>query len=360
MSQELSFNRSRLSNLGNTCYQNAVLHPLIHTPNGFIEFIMSGVYLKNFNSKSESEIYDSLTFQLHRILNAIFKSNDTELNINTWKRIVGQKNAFFDGYNQNDAQEFLSFIIEKITEEIGNQVKFIPTRKVDISYLSLSQKILNIQADNYWNCFHRKKYSLMVPMFSGLFRTKLTYLDSGAISSNFAPFTIIPLNLPDNKIDTLTLNDCFDELINEEELDKDNMVSGKLSYGKYLGKKQETIWKLPKYMTVQLKRFKYNDFGQISMKDTRKVSYPLEIDMSKYIDEASKYKKLSNKYKLYGVTLHHGMMMGSFSSGHYIALVQNRTNNKWYLYNDDKKPCELDEKMIINNNAYILYYVRKD
>jgi ubiquitin C-terminal hydrolase len=198
----------------------------------------------------------------------------------------------------------------------------------------------------------------MVPMFSGLFRTKLTYLDSGAVSSNFAPFTVLPLTLP--KKDELSLQDCLDELTHEEELDKDNMVSGKLSYGKYLGKKQETIWKLPKYMTIQLKRFKYNDYGQVSMKDTRKVSYPLEIDMSKYIDKSSKYNGEGNNYKLYGVTLHHGMMMGGFSSGHYISLVKNRSNGKWYLYNDDKTPCELRDDIVVNNNAYILYYVRDD
>ena len=243
MSEIKSYNSSRLSNLGNTCYQNAVLHPLIHTPNGFIEFIMSGEYLKSFVGKSETEIYDTLSFQFHRILNAIYRKNDAELNINTWKRIVGKKNAFFDGYGQNDAQEFLSFIIDKMSEELGCEVKYIPTRKVDISDLSLEDKILNIKADNYWNIYHRKKYSLMIPMFSGLFKTRLTYLDSGGITNTFAPFTILPLNIP--KKSEVSLEDCLEELLTEESLDRENMISGKMSYGKYLGKKKR------KYMEVK-------------------------------------------------------------------------------------------------------------
>ena len=354
-----SFNKSRLSNLGNTCYQNAVLHPLIHTPNGFIEFIMSGFYMKSMEDKDEDEIQDTLIFQFHRIANAIFRRNDKELNTNSWKKKVGEKNAFFDGYGQNDAQEFLSFLIDKFTDEVGIEIKYIPTKRVDISDLTLAQRILNVKADKYWNIFHRKKYSLMVPFFSGLFRTRLTYLDSGAKTSNFVPFTVLPLGIPQME-DDITLQDCLRHMMEEEELDKDNMISGKLSYGKFLGKKRETIWKLPKYMTIQLKRFKYNDYGQVSTKDNRKVHYPLEIDMSEYIDVSSKYKKLNNNYKLYGVTLHHGMMMGGFSSGHYIALVKNRSNRKWYLYNDDHEPMEVEERMLVNNNAYLLYYVRED
>lgn len=353
------FNKSRLSNLGNTCYQNAVLHPLIHTPSGFVEFIMSGFYLKSLEGKSEKEITDTLIFQFHRILNSIFKDNNRELNIYTWKRKVGEKNVMFSDYSQNDSPEFLLFIIDKFTEEVGCEIKYIPTRRVDVSHLSLSQKILNIKADSYWTRFHKKNYSLMVPFFSGLFRTRLTYLDSGAKTSNFTPFTVMPVMIPEKDGD-ITLADCLRNMMTEEELDKDNMISGKLSYGKYLGKKRETIWKLPKYMTIQLKRFKYNDYGQVSTKDSRKVDYPLEIDMTEFIDESSKYRKLENKYKLYGVTSHHGMMMGGFSAGHYISLVKNRSDGNWYLYNDDKTPMKLEERMLVNRNAYLLYYVRED
>lgn len=352
-------NYSRLSNLGNTCYQNAVLHPLIHSPGGFSEFIMTGDYLDCIADKTDEKIYRSLIFQYHRILNSIFKDDNCELNINSWKKLVGQKNAFFSGFDQQDSQEFLSYIIDKMSEEVGQELKIIPTRKVCISDFSISSKILNIKADSRWEKFHKKKYSIMVPFFCGMFRTKLKYLDSGAVTNSFTPFNIIPLSIPKD-MENVKLTDCLEELSKEEELDKDNRVKGKLSYGKAFALKQESIWKLPKYLIFNLKRFVYNDYGQISTKDSTLVDYPLDLDMSKYINKDSKYSKINNKYHLYGVTLHHGIMMGGFSAGHYVAYVKNRTNKKWYLYNDDNKPTRVKKENLVNSSAYLLFYARND
>lgn len=352
-------NYSRLGNLGNTCYQNAVLHPLIHTPGGFIEFIMSGQYLDCMEEKQHDKISHTLIFQFHRILNSIFKNNNSKLDINTWKSLVGQKNVFFEGSEQQDAQEFLSYIIDKMTEEVGTKINFVSTKKINIDTFSINSKILNIQADNQWNKFLNKKYSIMIPLFTGMFRTRLTYLDSKAQTNNFVPFNIFPLSIPRDR-DEVQLVECLREFNKNEKLDEENLVKGKLSYGKSFVQKQESIWKLPKYLIFNLKRFKYNNFGQISTKDTTMVNYPLDLDMKEFIDKESKYSKLDNIYQLYGITLHHGVMMGGFSAGHYVSFVKNRTDNNWYIYNDDHTPIKIDYTNIVNSSAYLLFYSRKD
>lgn len=352
-------NESRLSNLGNTCYQNAVLHPLMHSPGGFIEYILSGEYLTFLKkNKSDEEIYKTLVFQFHRILNAIFKSKEAELSINTWKELVGKKNDTFAGYSQQDAQEFLSFVIDKMCEEVGCKMKFVATLYVDNSDWSRRKKLLNLKADHSWERFNRRFYSLMVPMFSGQYRTKLEYLDSGALSNTFVPFNTLQVPILTDK--NTTLDNCLMNIGKEEEMDKDNLVTSDLCYGKTHAKKTESIWKLPKYMIINLKRFNYNQFHQISTKNTAYVNYPLEIDMSKYIDDDSKYKSLNNNYYLYGVTLHLGIMFGAMSGGHYISYVRNRTDKKWYIYNDDHKLVELKARNLVNKNAYLLFYCRKD
>ncbi|ADO67491.1 putative ubiquitin carboxyl-terminal hydrolase [Cafeteria roenbergensis virus] len=352
-------NYSRLGNLGNTCYQNAVLHPLIHTPGGFIEFVMSGHYLDCMEEKKHEQIYQTLIFQFHRILNSIFKNNNSRLDINTWKKLVGEKNVFFEGSEQQDAHEFLSYIIDKMAEEVGTKIKFVSTKKINIDNFTFNSKLLNIQADNQWNKFLHKKYSIMIPLFTGMFRTKLTYLDSNAQTNNFVPFNVFPLPIPQGK-DEVGLVECLKEFNKDEKLDKENLVKGKLSYGKSFAQKQESIWKLPKYLIFNLKRFKYNNFGQISTKDSTLVKYPLELDMKHFIDSESKYNKLEHKYQLYGITLHHGVMMGGFSAGHYVSYVKNRTDNNWYLYNDDHTPIKIEPTNIINSSAYLLFYARKD
>lgn len=353
-------NETRLTNLGNTCYQNSVLHCLIHTPGGFNEYILSGAYLDSLKFKfNEDKIYKTLIFQYHRITDNIYKSGKKNiLSIHTWTHLVGIKNDVFSGFEQQDAQEFLNYIIDQFSEECGQKVLFLP-KKHHNYILTLKNKILNTKADLSWEQFLKKKFSILVPMFFGLFRTQLKYDDSNYMSNTFTPFNIIQLHIP--TIENPTIFNCLDLFLEKEILDKHNAIESINSYGKTTGEKQETIWKLPKYLFFQIKRFKYNDYGQVSTKDNTLVKYPIKLNMNQYIDPNSKYYQLEHKYKLWGVVLHHGFMRGGFSAGHYVAFLKNRSDGNWYLYNDDNKPEKIDNpKNLINQNAYLLMYHRID
>lgn len=50
---------------------------------------------------------------------------------------------------------------------------------------------------------------------------------------------------------------------------------------------------------------------------------------------------------------------GSLTYGHYTATVKNPFNNFWYRY-DDQSRTRIPESQIPKENAYILFYQRKD
>lgn len=339
--------KSRLKNLGNTCYQNAVLMPLIHTPGNFIKI------LNEFFYKVEK---DTISYVLYKMIKNILENRNHILNPRQLKKVVGEKNILFAGFEQNDSQEFLSFLIDSISEELGKEKLFFPSRKVDISNLDKFDKLLNMKAESQYNLYLKKYYSSLVENFYGMFRSKIIYNDSMAMKNNFTPFNILSLSIP--KLGkNLSLNDCLKYFNRKEELDQNNLVESKMNYGKQKISKQESLWKLPNYLFIHLKRFEYNDYGKILKKDNTPVFYPEEIDFSNVIDPSSKYKNLDNKYYLYALTLHQGILTNRLSCGHYISYVKNKYNNKWYLYNDDK-PVERVYN-IQNNNTYILYYAKK-
>jgi len=351
-------NMSRISNLGNTCYQNGVLHPLIHSPEGFIEYFLTGNYLQQLSKiKTTDEIKETLLFQFHRILNSVFKNEDLTLNPHTWKKMCGEKNDIFEGFHQQDAQEFLSFIIDNFIEDIGIEYPNIPRLNIPNDDWSKEKLVLNILAEKTFQNFHRKKYSLLVPMFNGLCRSNIKCTHCGFQSNHFSPFSILGLSIPK---DASTLDDCLTHFSHQEDLDNDNLIKCSGCYNKVKGQKTESIWKLPKYMIFHLKRFKQDMFGRVTTKDNTLINYPLEINMDNYLDDNSKYKGLSNEYYLYGVTLHSGMMFNGFSAGHYTALVRNRTDKKWYYYNDEAKPKRVPTSHLVHQNAYLLFYCRKD
>jgi len=355
----MSVNKSRLRNLGNTCYINSVLHCLLHCPGGFNEFILSGDYIESLrkNYSDDEDCYKTLIFQYHRILNFIFKFENKEVGVKSWKYILSEKNEMFDGYRQHDAQEFLSYVLDAFMEEIGNEINIMGKNYREVSDLSLSDKVLNMKSDISWCRYFKRKYSLLIPMFYGQFRTELIFNDSGGVSNRFSPFNILQLSLKGDG--EISLDDCLENYLKYEDMDSDNMVSSDMSYGLSCVRKRESIWKLPKYMMIQLKRFEYNMYGEMTRKDDRLVKYGMNIDMSKYIDERSIYSRLNNRYKLFGVVMHYGRV----GFGHYVCMLRNRTNGRWYLYNDESMPecireSEIESKVLNNENGYILMYSR--
>ena len=50
---------------------------------------------------------------------------------------------------------------------------------------------------------------------------------------------------------------------------------------------------------------------------------------------------------------------GNLSFGHYISIVKNFQDGKWYKY-DDSARIPIPEEQIQKDFAYILFYVRKD
>ena len=61
------------------------------------------------------------------------------------------------------------------------------------------------------------------------------------------------------------------------------------------------------------------------------------------------------KYDLYAIINHYGTL----HFGHYVSLVKNQQDSKWYKY-DDSARTPISEDSIQKEFAYILFYIRKD
>ena len=121
-----------------------------------------------------------------------------------------------------------------------------------------------------------------------------------------------------------------------------------------ISKQKLQIYKSPNYLIIQIKRFniKKNSTSSSTFngeKNNAYVKYPIEdFDLSEYIVGP---EKDNSKYDLYGVVQH----FGSLNGGHYTAICKN--DNIWVSYNDSILDfCENP----VTQNAYILFYVKKD
>ena len=152
-----------------------------------------------------------------------------------------------------------------------------------------------------------------------------------------------------NNSDEISLEDSLEILREEEILDENNEWFCENCKKKQKAKKKLEIYNTPKILIMQIKRFSQKD------KINKKVYFPInDLDLNNFISSKEKDKNL--KYDLFAVANH----FGSLYFGHYTAFCKNSITNKWYEFNDSYVSEINDESKIISNNAYVLFYKRKD
>ena len=144
------------------------------------------------------------------------------------------------------------------------------------------------------------------------------------------------------------LNDCLKFFCEEELLNKENMWYCNKCKRHNKAKKQIKLYKMPKYLIIQLKKFE-NKAGFFNYVNEKKkdvyINYPINnLNLSDFIEDEEQKKY---RYDLYAVIQHHG----TINEGHYTAIIN--INDNWVLYNDSKL-YGLNNP--VTNDAYILFY----
>ena len=140
----------------------------------------------------------------------------------------------------------------------------------------------------------------------------------------------------------ISIYDCFD-LFTKNEIIEDIFCENcgeKQTFTKIL-----KIERIPEYLVISLKRFKFTSMYRTKIKCT--IKFPMnDLDLHKYLIAGSQQD--SKVYDLLAVVNHNG----DLNSGHYNCIIKN--DNRWINYNDSvvsKLTKTFDTK-----DAYILVY----
>jgi len=150
----------------------------------------------------------------------------------------------------------------------------------------------------------------------------------------------------------VTLEKCLEMFTATEKLGPDDpWYCSKCSEFQQATKKFD-LWRMPPILVIHLKRFSYkNRYWREKLESY--VDYPIhDLDFSKY---AYGPQTVPPIYDLYAVSNHYGSLGG----GHYTAYAKNKTDEKWYKY-DDSSVTKISEQSVRTSSAYVLFYRRKD
>lgn len=323
-----------LQNLGNTCYMNSILQCLCHTP-WLVKYMLTNKFTEHLKQNSLEMI---MVYEINKLLRFMYYSSGQTLNpIQFFKymQVLSLKlgSGQFVGNNQHDASEFLTFVLDVLHEGLAKPI-------------NLPDTILANNENHFqsWVKTFKSGYSVLVREMFGQFHTRTICIHCKHISSNYDPFSILHLPIPQNKENVSSLKDCISLFSQEEELDDNNKYKCDNCNQVTNAHKMSEIWKVPNTLVLCLKRF-----NKKGMKINTNVSFPLDNFEFRTVSGDR------NIYDLYAVCNH----VGDLNGGHYFSYVKHQETNNWYELNDGIIKGISNTARINNHYAYILFYKKK-
>ncbi|GKZ01012.1 hypothetical protein MPSEU_001052700 [Mayamaea pseudoterrestris] len=188
-----------LKNIGNTCYINAPLQCLLHsTP--LTRHFLSGTYREDLNSDHVMRTGGELAISFARVvremqMNPQLCRNGGYFSPLALRRSVAKFDARFAGSQQQDAQEFLAYLLDGLHEDL-NRVKKAPYVEMpDVT----DKDDVDIAGARAWAMHKKRNDSLIFDSFYGQFKGTCVCPKCDRVSVSFETFNHVSLELPQRK-----------------------------------------------------------------------------------------------------------------------------------------------------------------
>eukprot|EP00557_Chaetoceros_sp_GSL56_P003453 CAMPEP_0176504690 /NCGR_PEP_ID=MMETSP0200_2-20121128/16076_1 /TAXON_ID=947934 /ORGANISM="Chaetoceros sp., Strain GSL56" /LENGTH=489 /DNA_ID=CAMNT_0017904155 /DNA_START=100 /DNA_END=1569 /DNA_ORIENTATION=+ len=410
-----------LANLGNSCYMNCILQCLVHVE-PLTNYILSSKKKEQKEEEEEEEeegepssLSSSFTKDINRtnplgsggkvaeayasLIKAIWSGQHTFLSPQALKNTIATFAPQFQNTRQHDAQEFLSFLIDGLHEDL-NRVSFSSSSSSSLS-LSLSSSssptvtIIHdaksirgkggkdpnnggggddtLLACKTWAHHLLRNDSIIVDHFQGMQRTSLTCPRCKNQSIKFDVYSSISLTLK-GRTDgrPICLYSCLQNFTGEEQLDDCNAWYCSNCKVNVNAIKCVKLWTVPNILVLHLNRFTFRSSkrrggGMLQSKIEDVVDFPVDhLNMEPFVhgpkatssnndDGSGGSLNAAPIYKLVGIVEHSGE---TADSGHYTATVRNSRDCRFYKCNDSQIGDATDN--LKGSGVYLLFYKREN
>jgi ubiquitin carboxyl-terminal hydrolase 22/27/51 len=315
-----------LYNLGNTCFMNSVLQPLLHIP-ALVKFFLADIstpaHPKFTCATSKHEAKSCVACEVDSLFSRMYNGKKkpfcpSDLLYSVWK-----SSAEMAGYEQQDAHEFLICLRTCLHQSLGGQ---------------------------QFNC-----NCIIHQLFAGVLQSDVICTMCGKKTETYDPFLDLSLDITP---ESTSLSGCLQNFTKSEIIPVDvyrcegcGQVASEFS-------KRMSIRVAPKTLVVHLKRFEHG--AQSRFKIDKHVDFPTSISISSFMTEINEPEEAnfsmedvnlqdSSLYRLMGVVAH----VGGLDSGHYTSFVKYRKD--WFFIDDAHVSLATEDK-VLGSQAYMLFY----
>ena len=336
-----------LKNFGNSCYSNVIIQILTSIP----DFI--NVLYKRYNLiENEDDLFVDYPI-LSRVIEIMsnYKSKNTSLASNYLQDIVYK---FDITGSQNDAHEFLVFLLDRLNIEllnIENKYKIINNsneNNINTEKEEPKEEPKDDEKEDEWeevkkggktmkqtNSIKNFKSSILGDVFQGILKQDIIQKGNSKSNCQIEPFFTLHL---DNE--EPTIENMFEKFFKKKQIED--------SGDKYI---QSFLEKCPNILIVNAKGFFYDKKNKTIVKIKKELIFGEKLILKKeYVSPHLRNKNI--EYELIGIVVHKGNLA---TEGHYICYCKDNKDKTWF-YLDDNKVIKVSEDLLHKLRPYILFY----
>ena len=184
-----------LTNLGNTCYVNSAVQCISYMPL-LRSYLLSAQYKATGDLNKDNPLGTGgrLLEEFSDLLRAMWSAKSGEKMPKNFRQKLGHINSQFSGGDQQDAQEFLNYMMDVLHED-SNRVRKKPyVEALEDDWVSKTG--LSRVGDEAWRRFLRRNDSIMADVAMGQVLNTVTCPVCKYSSRNFDPFNLLSIPVP--------------------------------------------------------------------------------------------------------------------------------------------------------------------
>lgn len=186
-----------LTNLGNTCYMNSALQCISRVEELAVYFLQ-GKFKEEINAGNPLGYGGKMAKAYADLLAGLYSENaGSAFRPGQFKSALAMSQPMFSGYGQQDSQEFLSFLVDALHEDL-NRIQKKPYRENPDSDDNTVHDPEAIKAlgEIYRENHQARNDSVAMDLFNGFYKNTMDCPECHKVSVTFDPYSLLTLQLP--------------------------------------------------------------------------------------------------------------------------------------------------------------------